>query len=83
MTISSPFAPPPQIFSTADGTLQGLVNGINASFTVGCLLRQAFVWRNGILMTNGLDIALGGQSIEFLGSQIPQVGDVIRVEGWI
>jgi hypothetical protein len=74
---------PPQAFSSADGTIQGVMNGVNPEFIIGCWMRRAQVWRNGQLMTLNVDCCVGGQKIMFMGSQVPQSGDIIMVEAWL
>ena len=74
---------PPQTFSTFNGTIQGAVNGTNPLFTTGVELRRAQVWWNGVLKTLGSDCAFSGHSLQFLGTSIPQPGDVVTVQGWV
>lgn len=79
---SSPIAAPPQQFSSTDGTITGAIDGVNAVFLLGVVLRRTSVWKNGLLMTLNTDCAAGGRSIVFLAGRIPQAGDVITVEGY-
>lgn len=81
--VSSPPAPPPQQFSSADGTVQGAMDGLNSVFTLSVRLRRMRVFRNGILMTLGLDCVTGLSSIVFLAGQIPQPGDIVTVSGYV
>lgn len=82
-TISAPVSVPPQQFTTADGTIQGALDGVNATFTLGVTLRRAQIWRNGLLMTQNFDCIFGSRVIIFLPGQIPQPGDVIEVQGYV
>ena len=80
----------PQQFSTADGTLVGLVNGSNAVFwaPIGGVTTM-LVYRNGVLQTNGLDYTALGNQITFTAANIPQgpsggsPGDVITAEVFV
>lgn len=81
--ISSPPAPPPQQFTTADGTIQGTIDGTNPTFTVGAYCRRVKVYKNGIIMSLNVDVAFGGTGLVFLNNQQPQPGDVVTMEGWI
>lgn len=62
-------------------TPAGVVNGINTTFamanapTPGGSLR---VFRNGLLMKNGLDYTLSGSTISFVAGAVPTVGDVLQ-----
>jgi hypothetical protein len=76
-------APPPQQFSTNDGSIQGAVDGVNTTFLISAALTRARVFRNGVLMTLNYDCAAGGRAIVFMAGQIPQPGDVITVEGYL
>lgn len=73
----------PQQFTTADGTLQGSVNGTNQFFTTGVVLVRRRVFWNGVAMTEGVDCVTGPRSVSFLGTQIPQAGDIITVQGYV
>jgi hypothetical protein len=82
-TITAPPAPPPQQFSSTDGTIQGSIDGTNTVFTVGAPLRRARVSKNGVLMTLNEDCYFAGRSTTFSGAQIPQPGDALLIEGYI
>jgi hypothetical protein len=69
-------------FSSADGTVQGTIDGSNAIFIIGVALKRASIYRNQGRMALNIDVSFGGQFIQFYGLQIPQPGDVIVVEGW-
>jgi ABC-type cobalt transport system substrate-binding protein len=83
VTISAPLAPPPQQFSSEDGSLQGVIDGVNAAFLISAFLTRARVYRNGVMMTLNVDCVAGGRSILFLRGQIPQPGDVVTVQGYM
>lgn len=89
----SSLQPPPQTFSSADGTIQGAMDGINNLFTIGVMVQRARVWRNGILQTQSIDVNIGVNSFQFLDTQpgtsqvphpsYPQAGDILRLDGWV
>jgi hypothetical protein len=79
--VSSPKEPPAQMFSTANGSLQGVMDGVNTLFTMGVTLKRGRVWRNGVLQTHGTDVAVVGQAVVFLPGAEPQPGDIITVFG--
>jgi len=72
----------PQYFSTADGSLQGALDGVNTVFTTGVVLKQAMVHRNGLGLTYGVDYGAVGAFIVFPPDGVPQPGDTIEVEGF-
>jgi hypothetical protein len=74
---------PPQTFSTFNGTIQGVLDGTNTMFSTGVVLRRAQIWWNGVLMTLESDCTFGSRSLLFLGTQIPQAGDVLTIQGWV
>lgn len=82
-TIASPTPGPPQVFSTADGSIQGLIDGINTVFTTGVYLKQAFVWKNGRAQTNGADVSVVGAYLVFLPGAVPLQGDIITMAGYV
>jgi hypothetical protein len=85
-TISNPISPPPQVFTTANGTLQGLIDGVNALYTAGVVLKQATAFRNGQELTLNFDVCIGGQAVQILRpEQILQPGpppDILTVLGY-
>lgn len=79
-----------EIYMTLSGdeipsTIQGAIDGTNAVFSVGPMLRRAQVWKNGLLMTLNVDCAVGVPSryVTFLAGHIPQPGDKLLIYGWI
>lgn len=82
ITISAPVVPPPAQFSTADGTIQGKVDGVNRIFTVVAYLHRAQVFKNGILQTLNYDCAFGGLGLVFMKRSTPVPGDIITISGW-
>jgi hypothetical protein len=74
--------PPPQQFSTNDGTIQGVVDGVNTIFTVGVYLHRAQVTVNGVVQTQNWDFAFGGTALIFMPISVPAAGSVITVQGW-
>ena len=85
-TISAPPSPPPQVFTTANGTLQGAIDGVNKLYTTGVVLKQAQVYRNGQRLTLNVDVMIGGQAVQILAdNQILQPGpppDILTVLGY-
>lgn len=58
-------------------TPAGLVNGVNAVFTLSMTPVPAsglLLWKNGLFMRQGDDYTLAGQTITFAAGQIPPVG---------
>lgn len=76
-TINAPIVPPPQQYSSANGSVQGAIDGVNAVFTLGVVVPRAMIFRNGVAMTLNTDCTHSGQTIVFLPGQIPQPGDII------
>ncbi len=66
----------------ADGEMpSGTVNGANTTFTLVSTPSSALtltVYRNGVLLSNGVDYSLNGATITFVSSQAPQSGDVLQ-----
>lgn len=85
--LSDPIVPPPQMF-TSQGTvptLVGLIDGTNAVYSTGVVLRRAQIWKNGLMMTLNVDVVFGAPSqyVKFLDGHIPQTGDSLLIYGWI
>jgi hypothetical protein len=80
--ISGPAASAPIQLSTTDGTIQGIVNGVNRVFTVQVYLHRAWVFRNGVRLTANVDYGFGGIGLVFTPRAIPQTGDTIKISGW-
>jgi hypothetical protein len=81
-TLSVPLSQPPVVFSTADGTIAGTLDGVNDVFTIAVPLKRARIFRNGQLMTLNVDAVHGGVAVKFLSNQIPQAGDLLVIQGW-
>jgi len=66
----------------ADGEMpSGTLNGANTTFTLANTPSSALaltVYRNGVLLSNGVDYSLNGATITFVSSQAPQPGDVLQ-----
>ncbi len=73
----------PAQFSSALSTITGTIDGLNATFYLSYPVTSANVYRNGILLTNTVDYTFAANQIVFVTGQIPAVGDIITVEGWI
>lgn len=85
--LSDPIVPPPQQFAsdTTPATIYGVIDGTNAVFSTGVVLRRAQIWKNGKLMTLNVGCAFGAptQYVLFLAGHIPQPGDTLLIYGWI
>lgn len=58
----------------------GAVNGVNSAFTLNFAPSPAaslILFRNGVLMKQGVDYSLSGASITFFLGSLPQAGDVL------
>lgn len=73
----------PAQFTTADGTITGTRDGVNATFFLAYPVATAYVYRNGVRMTNGTDVIFGANQIIFQAGQIPLSDDIITAEGWL
>lgn len=61
----------------------GTVDGANATFTLGAAPNPAAslkLFRNGLLQKQGIDYALAGNTITFLGGAVPQPGDILLAD---
>lgn len=59
----------------------GSINGINATFSLTNApspVASLNLYRNGILMTAGVDYQLTGTSVVFFSTSTPQLGDILR-----
>lgn len=81
-TISAPLQPPPQQLTTADGTIQGNIDGVNRLFQWQIIMPAFQLWRNGVLQTQGVDYGAGTTAIAFLPGAIPVPGDIITLQGF-
>lgn len=60
-------------------TPTGAINGVNAAFTLSQTpspTSSLAVYRNGLLMSSGIDYTLSGAAITFV-SVVPQSGDTL------
>lgn len=73
----------PVQFSTATGTITGTIDGVNATFYLSYPVSAAVIYRNGIRMTQPLDVTFGANQMVFAAGQIPQIGDVLTAEGYL
>lgn len=81
-TITSPLQPPPQQLSTANGTIQGNIDGLNRVLTFSVWFPYLQVFRNGVLLTCGVDYGAGQTAIAFLPGAIPVPGDIVTILGY-
>lgn len=82
LTITAPPVPPPQQFTTKDGTLQGVVDGVNRTFTLSVFLHRARVYVNGVGQTLNVDCQCGPYCVIFMPQSTPAAGSIVTVEGW-
>lgn len=81
-TISAPLQPPPQQLTTADGTIQGNIDGVNSIFQWQIVFPLIQLYRNGVRLTQGVDYGAGTTAVAFLPGAIPQPGDILTLEGF-
>lgn len=72
----------PVQFSSQNGTIVGVIDGVNSQYflTVGIVSFSLF--RNGLLQTYGTDYTAINNQINFLPGAIPQVGDILTANGY-
>lgn len=64
-------------------TIIGTIDGVNLIFYIPVgLISPPNVYRNGVLMTLGVDVATNNNEIIFLPPQIPQPGDIITATAY-
>jgi hypothetical protein len=73
----------PVQFSSASGTITGVINGINDTFYLSYPVSTAVIYVQGVLQTQGVNCTFGANQIKFLPGSIPQPGSVITAEGWV
>ena len=71
---------PSQDISSANNALSGNIDGKNATFTFQVYSDRVKVFKNGIKMTQGVDVYVGRLSVTFSPAQIPQQGDILTLE---
>lgn len=81
-TISAPLQPPPQQLTSADGTIQGNIDGVNSVFQWQIYFPLIQLYRNGVRQTQGVDYGAGPTCVAFLPGALPQVGDIITLIGY-
>ena len=69
-------------FSTANGTIVPLPNGVNATFWLTLGVQWFSLFKNGVLQTNGTDYTNQNNQLTFLPASIPQNGDLLTAEGY-
>ena len=72
----------PVQLSTNDGTITPTPDGSTLTFYLVGPPKGCIVFKNGVLMTQPLDVVFGGSVISFPQSMIPNTGDVITAEVW-
>ena len=70
-------------FTTKDGSLLGLVDGVNDTFNTSVNLSRMQVTVNGVTQTLNVDCAAPwGSFVKFAPGSIPQPGSIVTVKGW-
>ena len=71
-------------FTTANGTIVGLIDGTNTVFTlITGGVTYLSVYRNGDLQTFGVDYTAVNNQITFTAANVPQPGDLITAEAFV
>jgi hypothetical protein len=69
-------------YGFADATTpSGLINGVNATFTLAATPNPASslrLYRNGLLQSEGVDYSLSGAIVTFVSGAIPSEGDILQ-----
>lgn len=82
ITISAPLQSPPQQLTSADGTIQGNIDGVNSVFQWQIVFPLIQLYRNGVRLTQGVDYGAGTTAVAFLPGAIPVAGDILTLEGY-
>ncbi len=82
ITISTPLQPPPQQLTSADGTIQGNIDGVNSVFQWQIAFPLIQLYRNGVRQTQGFDYGAGPTAVAFMPGAIPVPGDILTLEGY-
>ncbi len=72
----------PVQFTTADGTITPLPDGVNATFWLSLGVLSFSLYRNGLLQTLTTDYNASNNEIVFLPASIPASGDLISAVGY-
>ena len=72
----------PMQFSSADGTIVGVIDGANAVFWLVVGVVKFDLYRNGQFLTPGVDYTFIGNQFTFLGPQVPAPGDILTASGY-
>jgi hypothetical protein len=72
----------PQQFSSANGTIIGNIDGVNATFWLSLAVLSMAVYRNGDLQTIGVQYFSQNNQFTFLPGSIPQSGDLLTAEAY-
>jgi hypothetical protein len=59
----------------------GTINGVNATFTLSqtpLSIGSLTVFRNGVMLTNGVDYTVSGSILAFARNAVPQTGDILQ-----
>lgn len=81
-TLNSPPQPPPQQLTSTQGTIFGVIDGINANFYWQVFFPLIQVFVNQGLQISGVDYGAGPTAITFFPASIPQPGSTITILGF-
>jgi hypothetical protein len=72
----------PQQFSSANGTIVGVIDGVNTVFYLTLGVLSLSLYRNGVLQTAGVDYTSQNNMITFLPASVPKPGDILTSEAF-
>ncbi len=79
----------PNEYTSANGSVTGTIDGVNAHFLILAPMATVIVTVNGVTMTQGFDYTHVGNSITFLAGAVPVASSdpsnptIITVNGWL
>lgn len=72
----------PVQFTSANGTIVGVIDGINAVFWLSVGIQSFSLYKNGLLQTMNADYTALNNQITFVPASVPQAGDLLTAEGY-
>jgi hypothetical protein len=72
----------PVQYSSANGTIIGMIDGINHRFWIVVGVTNMTLYVNGLMQTVGQDYTFIGNQIDFLPDHYPMPGDRITADAW-
>lgn len=74
----------PNQFSSANGTIVGTIDGVNATFWLTLAVQPSYsIFVNGVLQTVNLNYTTLSNQFTFLNPYLPQPGDAITAEAFL